>query len=487
MTYDDRAWYHDPAGPPTEQPWRDDPAGRETGYDDRAWHDDPLSAGAPRTTEAHSNGTPPPHPLSDSDWPDTGRRTPDRPDADPAWPDTAPAAHDWPDPGRPERTWADTDSGWPATGRTEHDGPDPGHPERTWADTDRPEPGWSDTGRPDADRRDDHPGPNDRADRSDGVPQQRRGQDQPPGEDQRRGAEQAWGDEQPWGAEQPWAQEQPWDDHADRTAGHPVGHPEREYAGPTYPQTGADPDAPRRPDLTKPDPTWQEREPALPPDVPGFAPAGADREQIAAAPHHEPSDAHPGVHEVRRTPTTDVAVRRRGDLPVRRPNTLPVPVPRPAAPPPDRRLVPVILAGLVVVALGAVAVIAGFALADRQESTSDADGGQPVPSATGAPVPTGPAAPPPAEPGTPPGGLTVTDNRDSVTLTWTYPQGAEGPVVVSAGRPGQEPRAFQDLPPGTSSYVVYGLNASVDYCFVVAVVYSTDVVGRSEPACTERG
>uniref|UniRef100_UPI0035D490CF tetratricopeptide repeat protein n=1 Tax=Polymorphospora lycopeni TaxID=3140240 RepID=UPI0035D490CF len=495
-TYDDRAWYHDPAGPGSEQPWRDDPTGTDTGYDDRAWSDDPLGAGNRPGEEAHANGVHP-DPLSDRGWPDLDRPDPDRTDAghlDRDWTATDPL--DRPDPdraaaGRPATE--PTDGGWPDANHTAPGWPDARHPEDAWAATDRPEPDrpgpdrpdstWSDPGPtkpdwPDADRY--------QADRDDAAPYQA----------DREQADRDQADRYDAAPDQPWNAEQPWDDPADRG----TGYPERGYAEPMYPE----PDAARRPDLTKrawpdqeptwrePGPTgqeaWPEREPALPPDVPDFAPTGPDSGQFAAG-GAPAGDAHPGVHEVRRTPTTDLAVRQRGDLPVRRRNALPVPVRRPPAPPPDRRLVPVILAGLVVVALGAVAVIAGFALADRREPAPDA-GGQPVPPATGAPgstSPTSPAAPPPAEPGTPPGGVTVTDNRDSVTLTWTYPSGAEGPVVVSAGRTGQKPRAFQDLAPGTSSYVVYGLDSSVDYCFVVAVVYSTDLVGRSEPVCTERG
>ena len=37
------------------------------------------------------------------------------------------------------------------------------------------------------------------------------------------------------------------------------------------------------------------------------------------------------------------------------------------------------------------------------------------------------------------------DNRDSVTLTWTYPKCSEGPVLLSGGRLGQDRRAFQQF------------------------------------------
>ncbi|BCJ55365.1 hypothetical protein Asp14428_68400 [Actinoplanes sp. NBRC 14428] len=83
-------------------------------------------------------------------------------------------------------------------------------------------------------------------------------------------------------------------------------------------------------------------------------------------------------------------------------------------------------------------------------------------------------------------GVKLRDNRDSVSLTWRYPKGSEGPVLISGGREGQEQRAFQQLPAGTTDYVVYGLNERLDYCFTVAVVYTVDKVAASRPACTNR-
>jgi hypothetical protein len=99
-------------------------------------------------------------------------------------------------------------------------------------------------------------------------------------------------------------------------------------------------------------------------------------------------------------------------------------------------------------------------------------------AATSAPAsPTGPAAP--AE-------VTLRDAYDSVTLSWRYPGGAEGPVLVAGGRTGEQQRAFQTLAPGTTTYTVYGLAERADYCFTVAVVYSADSVARSTPVCTTR-
>ncbi|MFF3869134.1 tetratricopeptide repeat protein [Micromonospora sp. NPDC001898] len=173
---------------------------------------------------------------------------------------------------------------------------------------------------------------------------------------------------------------------------------------------------------------------------------------------------------------------------------LPVLVPRPPAPPP-RRLTPlVVLGGVTVVVLGTAAVIAGVARVDRP-----APGPVPsvtAPSGSGAPgggpsggAPSGGASASPraaASPGTPPGGFTVRDNRDNIALRWTYPAGATGPVVLAKGQSGQEPRAFETLPPGSTSLLVYGLDRADDYCFTVAVVWSVDTVGRSSQVCTDR-
>jgi hypothetical protein len=90
-----------------------------------------------------------------------------------------------------------------------------------------------------------------------------------------------------------------------------------------------------------------------------------------------------------------------------------------------------------------------------------------------------------AAPGAPQN-VKLRDNRDSVSLSWTYPKGAEGPVLISGGRSGQEQRAFQQLPAGAADYVVYGLNDTENYCFTVAVAYATDNIAGSVPVCTKR-
>ncbi|MFI9643144.1 tetratricopeptide repeat protein [Micromonospora sp. NPDC051925] len=162
---------------------------------------------------------------------------------------------------------------------------------------------------------------------------------------------------------------------------------------------------------------------------------------------------------------------------------LPVLVPRRHAPPPRRPgAVPLVAAGVAVVLLGAVAVIAGV-------SQVSSPGDPPAAPASPGVAPTAagtPNAAPPASPGTPPGRVTLRDRSDGIALTWTYPAGGEGPVILSAGRTGQDPRPFETLPPGTDSFVVHGLDRTTNYCFTVAVVWSTDVVARAKRVCTAR-
>ncbi|MFC4145163.1 tetratricopeptide repeat protein [Micromonospora mangrovi] len=163
---------------------------------------------------------------------------------------------------------------------------------------------------------------------------------------------------------------------------------------------------------------------------------------------------------------------------------LPVPVHRPAPPPPDRgRWLPLVVGGVVVVLLGAAAVIAGVSRVDHSRDAPTTPRPSTTAASPGAAPPSGGA---PASPGTPPGAVTLTDRRDNIALRWSYPTGGEGPVVVSGGRAGQDPHPFQQLPAGTTSWIVYGLDRTTDYCFTVAVVWSTDTVARSKPVCTRR-
>ncbi|MEV6690931.1 tetratricopeptide repeat protein [Micromonospora sp. NPDC051196] len=249
----------------------------------------------------------------------------------------------------------------------------------------------------------------------------------------------------------------------------PAGPPDDWWTAPAVEQPNPDAylgrtAAPDNPDpyphqAAPPDP-YPDRTTSVPPSVVGLT---------------GPAPQAPGVYRLRR-----VDDPQQSGPPSR---LLPVPVHR-AAPTPrqSNRMVPIVAAGVVVVLLGAAAVIAGV---------SGVGGGNPgAPATSGAPgsAPTTTTATPEASvsPGAPPTGLALRDNRDSVTLSWEYPAGSEGPVIVSGGRAGQSPSPFADLPAGTDSFVVYGLSRSLDYCFTVAVAWSTDVVARSERICTDR-
>jgi hypothetical protein len=173
------------------------------------------------------------------------------------------------------------------------------------------------------------------------------------------------------------------------------------------------------------------------------------------------------------------------------PPNLPVPVGHREQPARRRGPAPLLLAALIAAGLGAVAVIIGLSAVDQQQNRDPDTGPVAAPTfpTTSAPAPT--SAPPsptvsPARPGTPPGAVKLVDNRQSITLTWTYPAGAKAPVRLSGAPEGQQQRAFQDLPAGSSTYVVHGLAQDTDFCFTVAVVYSAKVVGRAPAVCTAR-
>ncbi|WP_422770295.1 tetratricopeptide repeat protein [Plantactinospora sp. WMMC1484] len=204
---------------------------------------------------------------------------------------------------------------------------------------------------------------------------------------------------------------------------------------------------------------------------PGSAP-------LAERVHQEPAGAGAGTGTVALAAGAGGSAQAR-NLPEPRSSRLPVRIHRPG---PAARWNPLfVVAGLVVLVLLGTAVVAlGFGLSGDDEPAPPAPG-----PATSAPA-AAPATPPPASPGTPPGSVTLDDNRSSVTLGWSYPTGAPGPVVLAGGRAGQQLRPFQELPAGSTGYVVYGLDERGDFCFSVSVVYSPDVVGEAEPVCTDR-
>ncbi|MEU8333019.1 tetratricopeptide repeat protein [Micromonospora sp. NPDC048839] len=280
----------------------------------------------------------------------------------------------------------------------------------------------------------------------------------------------------------------------------PAPHQAGSTAGGTVPNPRTPADEPvgstgtRWPPETADEPSSHHADPPVPPSVIGLA--GGTEEQPGVYRLHRPatpsdpypytaSDPYPAADPY--TPPDPYAPVE----PYTPSRLLPVPVHR--APPAQRnRLVPVLVAGVVVVLLGAAAVIAGVAGVDGDdEPTPPPASGSPTASAPAAPAPSsGSAEPTPAvtgaPPGSPPGAVSLRDTRDSIALNWTYPAGSEGPVVIAGGRTGQDRNVFATLPAGTTSYVIYALNRTNDYCFTVAVVWSTDTVANSEQVCTRR-
>jgi hypothetical protein len=148
-----------------------------------------------------------------------------------------------------------------------------------------------------------------------------------------------------------------------------------------------------------------------------------------------------------------------------------------------RRRQPFLLAAVLVAGVAAAVVVVVLTLPDANGAVS------PTPSATAGIATSQKAATPspttPADPGSP-RNVKLQDNGDSVSLRWTYPENADRPVLVSGGRTGQQPRVFQQLPAGSTEYVVYGLNDSQNYCFSIAVAYSTTNIATSSRICTQR-
>ncbi len=225
---------------------------------------------------------------------------------------------------------------------------------------------------------------------------------------------------------------------------------------------------------------------------PAAGPAGAPGVIPVRAPVTQPEPYRPGPAQNR--PAAEPEHRREPEhrpepTPVTDDHLLPVPVerPRPAG---SRR--PFVLAAALVAGIGEAAAAVAAALPRGDDPAAAPTAAPTAPPAASAPAVPAPAASAPPATSAPapvagaPAGVRLQDNRDSVTLTWTYPKDSEGPVLISGGRGGEPQRAFQQLPAGSADYVVYGLNEQLDYCFTVAVVHSTERVATSPPVCTAR-
>jgi hypothetical protein len=86
----------------------------------------------------------------------------------------------------------------------------------------------------------------------------------------------------------------------------------------------------------------------------------------------------------------------------------------------------------------------------------------------------------------PPQRVRLNDERTVVTITWTDPSDGAVPFVILGNRTGEEQRIMGQIPAGTTKYRLNGLNANLEYCFIVVAVYSTDQLVPSGRVCTER-
>ncbi len=229
-----------------------------------------------------------------------------------------------------------------------------------------------------------------------------------------------------------------------------------------------------------------------PPDDRSTEPRGLYQQPLYLADVHAPPGERTGRHARADTPPPLPGQRR--PEPGRDGRPIPIGAAAVQAPakitPPDRRLPvvvekekpeprgswqPLVLVAALIagIAVAAAVVIMTLPKAAGQENPA---GPSPSAAATRAPVTAADA----------PTDLRLRDNQDSVSLDWDYPKGADGPVLISGGRQGAGTSAFQTLPAGSTNYVVYGLNEGLDYCFTVAVAYTTDNVAASAPLCTHR-
>jgi hypothetical protein len=168
------------------------------------------------------------------------------------------------------------------------------------------------------------------------------------------------------------------------------------------------------------------------------------------------------------------------------PNSRRLPV-RTEAPAPARGRQPFLLLAVMIAGIAVAAAVVALTLPEANGAVGPQATATGPTAASSAPASPSAAASSPvaADPGAPTQ-VRLRDNRDSVALTWKYPKGAEGPLLISGGRSGQQLRVFQQLAAGTGDYVVYGLNSQQNYCFTVAVAYSTDRIATSAAVCTTR-
>jgi hypothetical protein len=142
-----------------------------------------------------------------------------------------------------------------------------------------------------------------------------------------------------------------------------------------------------------------------------------------------------------------------------------------------------VLLGIVVLVViaGAVALVwGGFGRGARPDpaaaATPDSHGPRPTatrflsPAASGAPL-----------------NVTLTDNRTSVTLTWTDPTGTGTvPIAISVRTSDGEYLDLVTPALGRTTAKISRLSPKVNYCFVLTAIYSSERLAPAAPVCTHR-
>jgi hypothetical protein len=77
--------------------------------------------------------------------------------------------------------------------------------------------------------------------------------------------------------------------------------------------------------------------------------------------------------------------------------------------------------------------------------------------------------------------LRLRDDRTVLTVTWT---GLPATVVVALSKAGGPPVVLASMPPGTSEYVVRGVEPGVAYCVVVGSVDERAAISPAASVCT---
>jgi hypothetical protein len=89
--------------------------------------------------------------------------------------------------------------------------------------------------------------------------------------------------------------------------------------------------------------------------------------------------------------------------------------------------------------------------------------------------------------GRPPTDVRLRDAGSTIEVSWRDPTDGSVSFVVMFARTGEQLKATSRLGPGQTLLKLDGLNARLDYCFVVVAVYSADEVATSPQTCTSRG